>query len=733
MPHDKNDPEFLDRLGAEVHEFRNISIGEVGDQRDNTSIQGLVTHMIQEAVDHYTQNLEPDQVMATDYYYGRPFGNEQDGRSKVISMDVKDATTAQMPDLLRMFMGSENVVEFVPQDESDVDSAAQKTDMVNVVVRHDNPGYLIFQDAFKDALVRRVGYFKWWWEKYDRVRAYRYTGMSEQALMLLMEEEDVENVEILSESTETIETPGQESVEIPVFDVEVKRFESDGRARFSAIPPEEIVWTPDAKSFEHAGLVAHTREVTVDEASRVTGLDPDDIEEFVGLSDNRNTESLTYARQFHGGSGGGSTLGGDEDTKPFSQQTVILTEAYAMMDLDGDGIAELRMFHCLGPDYEIVNGDEEDENGDLLGEIANEIPMAYITPQPEPHTIVGICNFDDFGDIQLVKSQVRRGMLDSLSMAIEPQMEVVASEVNMKDVLNPEVSNIIRTRRPGMIREIRHTFIGNETIAVEQHFDEIRADRGMIRASEGLDPDSLQSSTEKAVAATLNKAQQRIEAIARAFAETGVKRLYLGLLGLLIENQDRPRMVKLRGSFTPVDPRTWDISTEVHVNSALGSGSIAEKMSALSSIIADQDVRKQAGSPLVSNVHIRASLTRLLALAGFEGSSEFYAPWGPDEEAAHQKQIAETPPQPDPAIELIRIEEMKVQVRAIEAKQKMELEQLKAAWEDDFKRDKLARDSALKEREIEAEWEVNIEDAKLKRDIQADRTAQSTNEGPAGE
>lgn len=140
-----------------------------------------------------------------------------------------------------------------------------------------------------------------------------------------------------------------------------------------------------------------------------------------------------------------------------------------------------------------------------------------------------------------------------------------------------------------------------------------------------------------------------------------------------------------------------------------------------------------AGSPLVNNIHIRASLNRLLELAGFEGSSEFYAPWGPEEEAALQKQKAETPPPPDPAIELIKIEEMKVRVRAIEAKQKMELEQLKAAWEDDFKRDKLARDSALKEAEIEAEFNKNIDDAALKRQIQADRTAQSTNEGPAGE
>ena len=733
MPHiDKNNPERLDRLAAEIHEFPGIRLDdETGDLRDNNSAQDLITHMMQEAVQHYTDNLEPEQVKATDYYYGRLFGNEEDGRSTVVSTDVKDVTAQQMPDLLRMFMGSESVVEFMPQDASDVLAAAQKTDMVNVVIRHDNPGYLIFQDAFKDALVRKVGYFKWWWEDIDRLRAYHYREISEQGLQIIIDDEDVDDVQILAEGIETLTIDGEE-VEFPIFDVLVKRFESDGRARFDAVPPEEVVWTPDAKDFESAGLVAHTREATVDEAAKVTGLEPEDIEPFVGMHERMGSENLGFARQFHGGGRTSSTLGADEETRPFSQRSVLLTEAYAMMDLDGDGVAELRMFHCLGPDYEIVNGDEEDAQGNPLGEIANEIPMSYITPEPEPHTIVGLCNYDNHKDIQEVKSEVRRGMLNSLAMAIEPQMEVVATEVNMKDLLNPEVSNIIRTRRPGMIREIRHTFLGQETIAVEEHFNDVRADRGgMTRASQGLDADSLQSATPEAVGATLDKAQQRIEGIARTFAETGIKRLYLGLLGLLIENQDRPRMVKLRGSFMPVDPQTWDINTEVTVNSALGSGSIVQKTAILSSIIQDQDARMAAGSPFTNNTHVRNALGRLLKLAGFEGSDEFYAPWGDEQEQALQQQLAQQPPPPDPAMELVKIEGVKVQTRAIADDKKNQLEQQKAAWEDDFKRDKLARDSALKEAEIEAEFQKNIDDVALKRQIQADRIAQTTNEGPA--
>ena len=247
MPHrDKNDPEFLDRLGAEIHEFPIRGGDGLGDTRENNTVQSLVTGLMREAVDHYHENLEPIQVKATDYYYGRAFGNEEEGRSQVVSTDVRDVTGSQMPDLMRMFVGSHNVVEFKAQSKETVALAQQQTDYVNLIVREDNPGYLIHQNAFKDGLVRKIGYFKWWWEDYDRVRAYEYSGLSEQALTMLLEDEDIEedDVEILAKGVEMATVAGPDGqpqeVEIPVFDVRVMRFESDGRARYQAVPPEEM-------------------------------------------------------------------------------------------------------------------------------------------------------------------------------------------------------------------------------------------------------------------------------------------------------------------------------------------------------------------------------------------------------------------------------------------------------------------------------------------------------------
>jgi hypothetical protein len=38
-----------------------------------------------------------------EYYLGKPFGNEQEGRSQVVSTDVSDTVESLMPSLMRIF------------------------------------------------------------------------------------------------------------------------------------------------------------------------------------------------------------------------------------------------------------------------------------------------------------------------------------------------------------------------------------------------------------------------------------------------------------------------------------------------------------------------------------------------------------------------------------------------------------------------------------------------------
>jgi len=710
MPHDPNEELLLPHERADI-EPDPEPIAREGDD----SVQGLLGRMIDEAIAHYEENLEQDQSDATDYYWGRPFGNEEKGRSQVVSTDLSDTVLSIMPSLLRMFFGSERVLEAVPVGPEDEEVARQQQDYVNHIVTKDNKGFLVFHSWFQDALIRRVGAVKWWWEDQPKTSEERLEGVSEEQFLMLLADPEVD---IAPDDVHLIEDPARPGE--PLFNVRVKRTEDFGRARFEAVPNDELVWSPTARSLDRAPLVAHVRDVPADELIAM-GIDPDLVETNKGKSRQPSQELLSEARRFDQQN---AHRFGQEDTQHESTRPVRFAEAYARMDLDGDGQAELRMFWCVGPSWEIANQDDEGRPG----VIAPELPFADLCPHPEAHEIVGRGLWDLTRDIQKIKSQVLRGTLDSLSNAIDPQQEVVASEVNMQDLLNPEVSGILRVRRPGMVREIPHTFVGPSALGVVEYLDGVLESRtGRTRGSTGLDSAALQSSNKAAVGAMLSAAQQRIEMIARIFAETGVRDLYRGLLRLTIRHQNRARVVRLRGQYAEIDPRVWYDAMDFDVNVALGAGSFEEKIAVLALVMQKQEQLMQLGSPLVSPVEYRNTLGQLVEMAGpmlgTRNAEKYFRRFGPKEMEEFQQQQQATPPPPDPAQLFAQIEAAKVELQREKDANDLALRRQEMMLKDDRERDKMAREAALKERELEMKYQAEIVDAELRAQVARDRAA----------
>src|SRR5690606_36326302 len=67
-------------------------------------------------------------------------------------------------------------------------------------------------------------------------------------------------------------------------------------------------------------------------------------------------------------------------------------------------------------------------------------------------------------------------------------------------------------------------------------------------------------------------AQQRIRLIARTFAETGIKDIFLGIHELILKHGTEARLVKLREKWTAVDPRNWKTRKDMTVLVGLGTG-----------------------------------------------------------------------------------------------------------------------------------------------------------------
>lgn len=700
-------------IGAELFEvpLPEDELAEEIDSLEESDIQQVVKRSLERAVNYHDEQIEPDLVKATEFYKARPYGDEQDGKSQVVTSEVRDATLGMLPSLLRIFCGSEHPVEFRGRGPGKVAQAEQATDLVKYIVLEDNPGFLILQGAMKDALVRRTGIFKWWAEKNERQEAAEYSGLVQAELDALAEDPDVLSVEI----TEEIPHPEMGVV----FSARAVRKESDTRIRFDVVPPEEFVYDPGTRRLDSAPIVAHVRYVPASDLIEM-GFDADLVRRAEGLTRRQAAISSADMDEARQAVEGLDSYRLDDSTLDPSQRRVLFAEAYALVD-GGEGVSELRRFDCIGPDYRIANGDGE-------GELVDEAPFSILTPDPEPHTLAGLSNYDMLHDVQRISSQVLRSTMDSLYEAVDPRTEVVAGEVNMADLQNPETSKYIRVTRPGMMREVKHEFVGEDTLPILQYLAEIKENRtGQSKAAQGLDADSLQSSTKAAVAATLSASQQRLEYVARCFAETGIKGLYRGLLRLTIKHCDKPRIIRLRGQYVEVDPRHWDATMDVEVRVGLGEGTPEERRQLYLAVAEKQEQILQTlgpNNPLVGLSQYRHTLARILELSGERNPDAFFKPLTEADDQAMADAAANQKPQADPAQQLVEVEQMKLQLQAAKQEQELALAKWKAEREDDRERDKMAREFEIKRLELEMKFQMQVEEAALRARVEADRLQQ---------
>jgi len=668
-------------------------------------LQGVISAEIYDAISFIDDDIGGNRALATEYYYGQLFGDEEEGRSQVVSMDVRDTVQGILPSLMRIFFGPERVVEFAPQGPEDVQNAEQATDYVDFIFKRDNQGFKILHSAFKDALVRKVGIVKYWWDESVEVKAESFSMLDEQTMMFLTQDPDIE-----ISAVREYPIPGMAEQNIAqgimtpppmMYDVEIKRRIKTGKVKIEALPPEEFLIDRRAKSIDEATFVGHRAMKTVSDLVAM-GYDYDEMVEVAGNgNDFDNNEEYQARNPF-------AVISTANNGDP-SSKSVLYIEGYLKVDFDGDGIAEMRRICTVGTGNKVIRN-----------EIVDGRQFADFCPDPEPHTFFGMCPADVVMDIQRIKSNVQRGILDSLAQSIHPRTAIVEGQANMEDVLNTEVGAVIRMRAPGMVQPFTTPFVGQAAFPMLDYLDDIKQTRtGISKAASGLDADALQSTTKAAVSATVNAAHQHIEMIARIFAETGLRKLFTGILKLVIENQDKARMVRLRNTFVPIDPRSWDANMDVIVNVGVGDGTLEDRINVLSQVAMRQEMLiKETGpnNPIVSLPQYTNTLTKMLQLAGIKDSQNYFNQLPVD------FQLPEPPPpKPSPEEVLAQVQAQSIQADIEKKAAELDLQRQKMIMDDDRERDKIEQDGILRRYELELKYGVQIQSAEINAAMNTDR------------
>jgi hypothetical protein len=481
-----------------------------------------------------TDFIESNREQALAYYLGQPNGKEQTGRSAVTSTDVADAIEWIKPQIIKAFTQNSEVVTFDPVSEQDEDQAELESEMVYSCLMKENNGFIAIHEFVQDALLQKNGIFKVWYDDQKEKKIEEYTGITQEQLMLLMQDQNLEISE-LTESIKVVDDSGVESL-VAVddaakyisgqrsIDVKLIRHVDLGQVRVECIPPEEFRVNRQHNSLclQEARFTCHTVLKTKSQLIEDGYLKSlvDSIPTDGDYDDDRDyrhymQDEAAYPQR---------SVSADP-----SQHMVDVVEAFLWIDVDGDGVAQLTKITAAGGDNPTVLLDMEP---------VEEVPFFSSAAILMSHKFFGLSVFDRLKEIQDQKTALWRNMMDNLYLQNNAKTEVVTGQVNIDDLLVSRPGGIVRVKAPGMMREVKAPPIGGDAYQMMTYLDEVRAGRSGVTPEGAAQNYKIGSETAHGVERLMTAREELVGLMVRIIAETGLKPLCMRIRDLMRRHID---------------------------------------------------------------------------------------------------------------------------------------------------------------------------------------------------
>lgn len=538
--------------------------------------------------------IASERENSLDAYNSEPYGNEVDGLSKFVTSDVRDVIEWTLPQLMDIFYGSDLPVVFLPENADDVDQAEVESKYCQNVLENQNNGFVAIYSWFKDALIQKNGIIKAWWDEKEVKEREEYKDRSGEEYLALSNDPEFEISEVticLGDSSDYNEYSEKEFEELitsftdPTAQMQILseakyriigfRKRDVSQVRVECIAPERFFInrthkSPDPQTADYcAEVYEKTRSELIEE-----GYDKALIDQLSANYDGFDEYGSENVNRYKEEGGANIGEGGIEDS---SRQKLIIVDHYLRVDFNGDGISELRMVRTNGPNGEVLENEAVDRN-----------IYHSICPYINTHKFFGRSLADNLMDLQKLKTQVTRGVLDNLTYSITPR-KVIKGNVNVADLMQYVPGGIIRAGDNGSVENEVTPFVGEQGIATMNFVDQMRAERtGFSRDSAGLNPQALANSTTVVGTMIMAQGQLLTKMIASVFANTGFNSLMIHIREMLSKYEKKERIFDLAGNWTPVDPRAWRKNRSSTVKTGIGYAAKAERMAVLENMLSLQ-------------------------------------------------------------------------------------------------------------------------------------------------
>jgi len=633
-------------------------------------------------------SLATEREKAMREYFRQPYGNEEDGLSQIVTSDVQDTVEWILPDLLDIFTSSDKAVVFEPTKANDVEGAAQATDAVNYVFHKQNNGFLILYTAFKDALLTKNCAVMWRKETRRTKNTIPAQGASEEMLAMLLQEAG-EDAEIEQATPLPVQMMADEfGNAVPagpqLYNARVIGYQKKTKIKVEAFPPEELLIQRDWTSplLTDCPYVCRVMPVTLSEVHEMgfTDVKPEDLAD---SGDTANSVDSAFRRSRIGDVDqefleSNPQLSADDE----SRTEGLLRIEFVLVDYDGDGISERRCIYRL-------------KDKILSNEECDHVPIATASPILVSHRWDGMSLAETVSDLQELKTELTRQMVDSGRLANNPRTNVLTDAhgnplANIDDLLDSRAGGVIRVRSQDAAVPNITPWVGGQMFPMLEYVDSMREQRtGISRVQQGIDPNILKTNRTLGEARqTMQQAKQRIKLVARIFGEILLKPTFLGILKLLTDGEMEKLAFRLNDEFVELDPNAWHDQYDMSVNVGLGTGDAEQQLAMLQAVAQSQAQAAMSplGPLLIKPKNLYNTQAKMIEAAGFKNVGDFWQDPG--------DQPMPTPqPQPDPKIQLKQmdlqadaqkfqaqsqlnreIEELRVQAKQQETRMQLELQ-----------------------------------------------------------
>ena len=582
-------------------------------------------------------------------YLGHGYGvdeeREERGFSTYVDRTVMETVEWAKPGLMRVFCNDE-IIRFDPRTPAEEQAAEDATLYVNQAVFGRNMFRLV-HDVLADGLYQRAGWCVAHCPEREETQLLQYTGLSEQEAVALLTDPSLNPGDPGAVRVEQYAAPGGAG-----YDVSLKRKVKRREIRIDPVPSENVLLSADARDVESARFIAFWEKKTASDLLK-EGYARELVESLPPMAEGDIMPETGVGLGVNDEEGGRGSAEGE------AVREYKVYEAWFDFDLDGDNVAEkVKAVFCgEGEQCRVLKVEEWP---------LYRAPLFAACSVPLPHQAVGLCLADLVSDVQDLRTEMTRQYLDSLALGNQGELVVnegMSGSVEYDSLLARGVGAVHRLKGDATIAPLPVATSAAEALqGLEMSSALIERRTGVSSRTQSLQADTLQN-TATGASIMEEAVNQRLELIARVYAETFFKPLGRYILHLLNRYHDKAVQLRLKGRFMAFDPRKWDPDMDISVAVGLGTGNRNRLVSAYRQILQiQQDFLRQLGknSP-VRLSHIAYTCRKMAEAAGLEAPERFF---GTEEDARRaEAAMMNAPAQPSPEQQKLQLEQQKAQAK----------------------------------------------------------------------